>query len=109
MDMITDARGNAFPLFRNTKRIVSLVPSTTETLYELGLEASIVGITRYCVHPSVAKQQKSIVGGTKHVNFNKIQNCEPDIVLGNQEENSKEIFEQLQQLGIALEWLRTLF
>ena len=100
MNMITDARGNAFPLSLNPKRIVSLVPSTTETLYSLGLGENIVGITRYCVHPPIAKANKTVIGGTKKINFQKIQSQKPDIVLGNQEENSKEIFQRLQELGI---------
>jgi len=100
MNMITDARGNAFPLTREPKRIVSLVPSTTETLYEFGVEKRIIGVTRYCVHPPSAKEEKIIVGGTKKININHLQRCQADLVIANQEENSKAIVEEIKNLGI---------
>jgi iron complex transport system substrate-binding protein len=100
MNIITDARGNDFPLAREPKRIVSLVPSTTETLYEFGLEKRIVGVTRYCVHPASAKKDKIIVGGTKQINIEHLQRCRADLVLTNQEENSKAIVEEIKKLGI---------
>ena len=49
------------------KRIISLVPSQTELLVDLGLEKSIVGITKFCIHPSHLKEDKTIVGGTKNL------------------------------------------
>jgi iron complex transport system substrate-binding protein len=77
------------------KRIVSLVPSQTELLYDLGLEDSIVGITKFCVHPSHFKATKQIVGGTKTIKFKKILALKPDLVICNKEENTKEIVEEL--------------
>jgi iron complex transport system substrate-binding protein len=100
MTMITDARGNAFSMTGNLQRIVSLVPSTTETIYDLGLQDRLVGITRYCVHPRQAMEEKTVVGGTKDINLEKVLECRPDIILGNQEENSPEIFSQLQAEGL---------
>ena len=82
-----------------SKRIVSLVPSQTELLVDLGLESSIVGITKFCVHPSYLRKQKSVVGGTKHVNFSKIKDLKPDIILCNKEENTKEIVSELEQIA----------
>ena len=80
------------------KRIVSLVPSQTELLYDLGLEDYIVGITKFCVHPVHFKTIKTIVGGTKNSNFNKIKALQPDIIICNKEENTKEIVEELSSI-----------
>lgn len=79
-------------------RIVSIVPSQTELLYDLGLEESIVGITKFCVHPYHFKSTKKIIGGTKKVHFEKIRLLQPDIIIANKEENSKEIVEQLSKI-----------
>ncbi|MFY0603216.1 MAG: ABC transporter substrate-binding protein [Flavobacteriaceae bacterium] len=73
------------------KRIVSLVPSQTELLYDLGLEANIVGVTKFCVHPISARKNKVVVGGTKNIHLEKIKQLHPDIILCNKEENTKEI------------------
>lgn len=81
------------------KRIISLVPSQTELLFDLGLEDSVVGITRFCVHPMHAKATKKIVGGTKKVKFDKIKELNPDIILCNKEENTKEMVEELEKIA----------
>ncbi len=78
-------------------RIISLVPSETETLVDLGLEEYLVGITRFCVHPGYLKKTKTIVGGTKKVSFDKIAKLNPNIILCNKEENTKEIVETLEK------------
>jgi len=80
------------------KRIVSLVPSQTELLFDLGLEDSLVGITKFCVHPVHLKSIKTIVGGTKNVKFDKIRALQPDIIICNKEENTQEIVEELSQI-----------
>ncbi len=88
-----------FHTFENTpKRIVSLVPSQTELLYDLGLEESIVGITKFCVHPFHFKSTKKIIGGTKKVHFEKIRLLQPDIIIANKEENTQEIVEELSKI-----------
>lgn len=79
------------------KRIVSLVPSQTELLVDLSLESSIVGITKFCVHPHYIRKQKNIVGGTKQVNFSKIKALRPDIILCNKEENTKSVVSELEK------------
>ena len=85
--------------FKTTpKRIVSLVPSQTELLYDLGLEEEIVGITKFCVHPKHLKATKQIVGGTKQVKYDKIKALQPDIIIANKEENTKEIVEELSKI-----------
>jgi ABC-type Fe3+-hydroxamate transport system substrate-binding protein len=81
------------------KRIVSLVPSQTELLVDLGLETSIVGVTKFCVHPNRLRKEKTIVGGTKEVHFNKIKALNPDIILCNKEENTKEMISELEQIA----------
>ncbi len=68
-------------------RIVSLCPSTTESLVALGLGGSLVGVTRYCVHPREALQGIPRVGGTKNPDFDAIAALAPDLVLCNAEEN----------------------
>ena len=55
------------------ERIVSLVPSQTELLVDLGLDDKIVGVTKFCIHPKGLKEEKTIIGGTKNFNFEKIQ------------------------------------
>ena len=86
-------------LKKTPKRIISLVPSQTELLVDLGLESSIVGVTKFCVHPKHLRMSKVVVGGTKQVNVEKIKALQPDIILCNKEENSKEIIDSIQ--GIA--------
>lgn len=81
------------------KRIVSLVPSQTELLVDLGLEEALVGITKFCVHPTHLKEQKTIVGGTKQVHYDKIKTLQPDIILCNKEENTKEMIQELEKIA----------
>lgn len=76
------------------KRIVSLVPSLTELLCDLGLKTSLVGVTKFCVHPKTVRQDVEVVGGTKQVHFNKIKELKPDIILCNKEENTLQIVEE---------------
>ncbi len=68
-------------------RIVSLCPSTTESLVALGLGGSLVGVTRYCVHPREALEGIPRVGGTKNPDLEAIAALSPDLVLCNAEEN----------------------
>lgn len=79
-------------------RIISLVPSLTETLFDLGLEDSIVGITKFCVHPQHLKVTKTVVGGTKTLNFEKVKALKPDIVIANKEENTLEMVLELEKI-----------
>jgi ABC-type Fe3+-hydroxamate transport system substrate-binding protein len=81
------------------ERIISLVPSQTELLIDLGLESNIVGITKFCVHPKHLKKSKTVVGGTKQVHFDKIKKLQPDIILCNKEENTPEMVEELEKIA----------
>ena len=93
-----DQLGTSHTFEKQPVRIVSLVPSQTELLYDLGLEDNIVGITKFCVHPVHFKASKTIVGGTKNIKFDKIKALQPDIIICNKEENTKEIVEELTQI-----------
>ena len=99
MKQFTDQLGNQHTFETSPKRIISLVPSQTELLYDLGLEESILGITKFCVHPYHLKSTKIIVGGTKKVNYEKIKALQPDIVICNKEENTLEIVEELRKIS----------
>lgn len=105
--IFADQLGNTLTFENIPSRIVSLVPSQTELLFDLGLEDKIVGITKFCIHPKHLKQQKTIIGGTKNVNFNKIKNLNPDIIIANKEENTQEIVTELQK--IAPVWVSDIF
>ena len=83
-------------------RIISLVPSVTETLYALGLEDQIVGITRFCTEPSDKVKSKTKVGGTKDPNLTRILELKPDVVIVNVDENRKEDAEFLKSREIRL-------
>jgi len=78
------------------ERIVSLVPSTTETLFALGAGGRVRGVTRFCVHPKEARELARVVGGTKNPSLETILALEPDLVVANQEENRKEDVERLR-------------
>ncbi len=71
------------------KRIVSLVPSQTELLFDLGLSDEVVGITKFCVHPRIWHKNKKRVGGTKTLNLEAIIDLKPDLIIANKEENGK--------------------
>jgi len=79
------------------QRIISLVPSQTELLHYWGLEDRVVGITKFCVHPEEWYRSKTRIGGTKTVNFDKIKDLKPDLIIGNKEENTQEEIDELGQ------------
>ena len=81
--MILETKLNTPP----PKRIISLVPSITELLFYLGLEESIVGITKFCIRPKDLILTKTKIGGTKNINITKIKSLNPDLIIANKEEN----------------------
>jgi ABC-type Fe3+-hydroxamate transport system substrate-binding protein len=97
MPIYTDQMMRKVELSPTPLRIVSLVPSQTELLYDLGLNEEVVGITKFCIHPNEWFKTKTRVGGTKQVNHQKIDALEPDLIIGNKEENSKDDIEILMQ------------
>ncbi|UTW60617.1 ABC transporter substrate-binding protein [bacterium SCSIO 12741] len=92
-----DQVGRELDLTSVPKRIVSLVPSITEYLFWLGLGAHVVGVTRFCTHPSSCRKEKAVVGGTKDPDIDKIRELAPDLILANKEENLREHVEELAQ------------
>lgn len=91
-----DQMGSLVELLKTPQRIVSLVPSQTELLFDLGLAENIVGITKFCVHPKEKIKGKTVVGGTKNFNFALIRQLNPDLIIGNKEENYAEGIRELQ-------------
>jgi ABC-type Fe3+-hydroxamate transport system substrate-binding protein len=81
------------------QRIVCLVPSLTELIIDLGLESQVVGVTKFCIHPSYLRKSKTVVGGTKQVHFDKIRALNPDVILCNKEENTKAMFAELETIA----------
>jgi len=92
----TDQMSHQVTLSAPPKRIISLVPSQTELLYDLGLEEEVVGITKFCIHPEKWFRHKTRVGGTKQYDFDKIESLQPDLIIGNKEENDEEQIRLLQ-------------
>ena len=79
-------------------KVISLVPSITEALFDLGLtENEVIGRTKFCIHPAEKVENIEIIGGTKNLNIEKIQSLKPDIIIANKEENVKEQVEILMK------------
>ncbi|MBI1381673.1 MAG: ABC transporter substrate-binding protein [Planctomycetaceae bacterium] len=81
-------------------RIVSLCPSLTELVFELGLGSKLVGVTEYCIRPADGVLHLAKVGGTKDPNLARIAELRPDLVLMNEEENRREDADELARLGL---------
>ncbi len=90
------------PVSEPPQRVVSLVPSVTESLFELGVGARVVGITDYCVHPADQVAHLPRIGGTKNADIARISALRPDLVIANQEENSQQDVLALQAAGIPV-------
>lgn len=84
------------------QRVVSLVPSMTESLFELGLGSAVVGITDFCIHPAEALVGLPRLGGPKNPRVDEILALQPDLVLANWEENTRSTVEALQRAGVAV-------
>ena len=95
----TDARGRTHVIDAPPRRIVSLVPSQTELLNYLGLDDRVVGLTRFCIRPKGWKRAKTVVGGTKQVDVDRIRALQPDLILANREENTRAMVEALDDLA----------
>lgn len=95
----TDQLHRTIELHKTPKRIISLVPSLTELICDLGLRSSLVGVTKFCVHPKPIRKKVTVVGGTKQVHLNKIHDLNPDIILCNKEENTLEMIEELEKIA----------
>jgi ABC-type Fe3+-hydroxamate transport system substrate-binding protein len=99
---LVDASGMALPSSHPPRRIVSLIPSTTETLCALGLADALVGITVYCREPAALLRDKTRIGGEKDPDLEKIRALGPDLVIANVEENHAEHVATLRAWGIPV-------
>jgi len=93
----TDQMGNEILINFPPKRIVSIVPSQTELLFDLGLDQEIVGLTKFCIHPIEKFAARTKVGGTKKLNIDLIKDLKPDLIIGNKEENTQSDIEELAE------------
>ncbi len=93
----TDHLGNSITINYPPKRIISIVPSQTELLFDLGLDKEVIGLTKFCIHPIEKFAATQKVGGTKKLKIDVIRELQPDLIIGNKEENSKADIELLQQ------------
>jgi ABC-type Fe3+-hydroxamate transport system substrate-binding protein len=93
----TDQLNRTIFLPKPPERIISLVPSQTELLVDLGLEEKLVGVTKFCVHPGHLRKSKALVGGTKNYRFDVIDSLKPDLIIGNKEENDQAGIERLAE------------
>ncbi|MFB9844409.1 ABC transporter substrate-binding protein [Mucilaginibacter ginsenosidivorans] len=88
----------AVELSSTPRKIISIVPSQTELLFDLGLDKEIIGITKFCIQPAAKVEQKVKVGGTKQLNISLIKELNPGLIIGNKEENEQAQIEELMEL-----------
>lgn len=90
-----DQMGRKVEIDFPANRVISLVPSITEFLIDLGV--NVVGRTKFCIHPKDSVKDIPIIGGTKKFRFDKISELSPDLIIGNKEENYSEGIKELEQ------------
>jgi len=93
----TDQLGRSVVLQFPPKRIISLVPSQTELLFFLGVSDRLVGVTKFCTHPAEGVKKIAKVGGTKTVWLDVIDQLQPDLIIGNKEENDQSSIQLLAE------------
>lgn len=93
---------NTLSFTQAPQRVVSLVPSLTESLFDLGAGMAVVGVTDYCIHPAGALKGLPRLGGPKNPRTDEILALQPDLVLANWEENTRQPIEALQAAGIPV-------
>jgi len=98
MPIFYDQMSRVVELLSTPKRIISIVPSQTELLFDLGLDEEIIGTTKFCIHPEDKVKQKVNIGGTKQLNIKLIKELQPDLIIGNKEENEQAQIEELISL-----------
>lgn len=105
----TDQLGNNVTCEFPPKKIISLVPSQTELLFDLGLDPEIIALTKFCIHPDSKVHSKVKIGGTKKLNLEMIRAMQPDLIIGNMEENERSDIEALQkEFPVWISDIRTL-
>jgi iron complex transport system substrate-binding protein len=105
--LVNDQLNRKHTFQKTPERIISLVPSQTELLVDLGLKSKLVGITKFCVHPKELRKEVAIVGGTKELHYDRIKAIKPDIIICNKEENTAEIVEECSK--IAPVWVSDIY
>jgi iron complex transport system substrate-binding protein len=105
--LVKDQLNRTLHFHETPERIISLVPSQTELLVDLGLKSKLVGVTKFCVHPEELRKEAAVVGGTKELHFDKIKALRPDIIICNKEENTLEIVEECSK--IAPVWVSDIY
>lgn len=95
--LVKDQMGFMINVPEEPMRMVSLVPSQTELLCDLGMEQRLYGITKFCIHPEEVVSQKTKVGGTKTFHIEAIKVLNPDLIIANKEENDEELILKLKQ------------
>ena len=98
MPVYIDQLGREVELLKQPKRIISIVPSQTELLFYLGMDAEVIGITKFCIHPADKFKTVTKVGGTKQLNIELIKSLRPDLIIANKEENERSQVEELMRL-----------
>lgn len=93
----TDQMGRSVSINYPPRRIISLVPSQTELLFDLRLGEQLAGITKFCIHPAAVYKRVTKVGGTKNLKLDKIRDIRPDLIIGNKEENDQSQVEELMK------------
>lgn len=93
-----DQIGNLLEFKTYPQKVICLVPSITEYLYDLELGDKVIGITKFCVHPKEWREEKEIIGGTKQQHLDKINKLQPDLIIASKEENVKQYVEKLSKI-----------
>ncbi|MEY4876319.1 MAG: hypothetical protein RL708_1468 [Bacteroidota bacterium] len=97
MKIFHDQLNRPISLTNTPSRIISLVPSQTELLFDLGLDEFVLGRTKFCIHPADKIKSVRRIGGTKNLNIELIKSMQPDLIIANKEENTKEQIDELAQ------------
>ena len=98
----TEFATNEIILDHPPRRVVSLIPSMTESLFDLGLGRALVGITDYCICPKELLKNLPRIGGPKNPRISDILALKPDLVLANQEENTPQVVSDLEKVGVKV-------
>lgn len=99
---VADDLGRELALPRPPRRLVSLVPSVTELICDLGCGERLVGVTRFCVTPTAVVASLPRLGGTKTVDLERLLALRPDLVVMNSEENTRADFDRLTDTGVSV-------
>lgn len=97
MPVFYDQMNKAVHLQQTPKRIISIVPSQTELLFDMGLDERVVGVTKFCIHPADKVKHIPKIGGTKQLNIEGIHKLNPDLIIANKEENEQSQVEELMK------------